>query len=231
MRRLLRVCVAILALGFAGAARASEDLVYVPSAQSARLFDSASEKAAFWPLMSAFVSERNQAFCGIASAVMTLNALRVAPPLSPEWYPYAYWDEHNIFTRAVLEVKPVLGIQAEGLTLDELTRLFTAAGAKAEAVHAADSDLSAFRAAARAAVATQDAVIVVNVLRTALGQPGGGHFSPLAAYNADADSFLFLDVARYKLPPSWIPAERLFAAMNTLDSSAQKTRGYIIVRK
>ena len=36
-------------------------------------------------------------------------------------------------TRAVLEVKPVLGIQAEGLTLNELTRLFIAAGAKAMA--------------------------------------------------------------------------------------------------
>ncbi len=107
MKSLLRVLVALLALGI-GAVRASDDLVYVPSEQSARLFDGANEKAAFWPLMSAFVSERNQAFCGIASAVMTLNVLRVTPPLSPEWYPYAYWDEHNVFTRAVLEVKPVL---------------------------------------------------------------------------------------------------------------------------
>lgn len=231
MKQLLRVCVAILALGLAGAARAGEALVYIPSAESARLFDTASEKAGFWPLVSAFVSERNQAFCGIASAVMTLNALRVPPPLSPEWYPYAYWNEENVFTRAVLEVKPVLGVQAEGLTLDELARLLVAAGAKAEAVHASTSDLPTFRAAARAAVATQDAVILVNVFRPVLGQEGSGHFSPLAAYNAEADSFLFLDVARYKLPPSWVPAERLFAAMNTLDSSAQKTRGYIIVRK
>ncbi|MDE1569342.1 phytochelatin synthase family protein [Aquabacter sediminis] len=231
MKLHLRVCAALLALALAGPAHAGDALVYVPSPQTARLFDTASEKAAFWPLMSAFVSEQNQAFCGVASAVMALNALRVAPPLSPQWYPYEYWDQQNIFSRAVLEVKPVLAVQSQGLTLEELTRLLNAAGAKAEAVHAQDTDLAAFRTAARKALADENAVLLVNVFRQTLGQEGGGHFSPIAAYNAEADAFLFLDVARYKLPPSWIPAERLFAAMNTEDGSVHKSRGYIIVRK
>lgn len=231
MKSCLRICVAVLALLLAGPVGAAEPLVYVPSAQSARLFDTASEKAGFWSLMSAFVTERNQAYCGVASAAMALNALRVPPPLSPAWYPYAYWDQDNIFTRAALEVKPVIGVQSEGLTLDELARLLAASGAKVEAVHAQDTDLAAFRAAARKVLADETAVLLVNVFRQTLGQEGGGHFSPIAAYNAQADAFLFLDVARYKLPPSWIPAERLFAAMNTEDGSVHKSRGYIIVRK
>lgn len=231
MKLHLRFCAVFLALALAGAAHADEPLVYVPSAQSTRLFDTASEKAGFWPLMSAFVSEQNQAYCGVASAVMALNALRVTPPLAPQWYPYEYWDQQNIFSRAVLEVKPVLAVQAQGLTLEELTRLLVASGAKAEAVHAQDTDLASFRATARKVLADENAVLLVNVFRQTLGQEGGGHFSPIAAYNAQADAFLFLDVARYKLPPSWIPAERLFAAMNTEDGSVHKSRGYIIVRK
>lgn len=231
MKLNLRLCAAILAVVLAGPACAGEPLVYVPSPQSARLFDTASEKAGFWPLISAFVSERNQAYCGVASAVMALNALRVQPPLSPQWYPYEYWDQDNIFSRAVLEVKPVISVQAQGLTLDELTRLLNATGAKAEAVHAQDTDIASFRTAARKVLADDNAVLLVNVFRQTLDQEGGGHFSPIAAYNAQADAFLFLDVARYKLPPSWIPAERLFAAMNTQDGSVHKSRGYIIVRK
>lgn len=231
MKLHLRLCAAILALALAGPACAGEPLVYVPSPESARLFDSASEKAGFWPLMSAFVSQQNQAFCGVATAVMALNALRVTAPLSPQWYPHDYWDQQNIFSRAVLEVKPVIAVQAEGLTLEELTRLLNAAGAKAEAVHAQDTDLASFRSAARKVLAGEDGVLLVNVFRPALDQEGGGHFSPIAAYNAQADAFLFLDVARYRLPPVWIPAERLFASMNTQDESVHKSRGYIIVRK
>jgi len=31
-----------------------------------------------------------------------------------------------------------------------------------------------------------------------LQEPGGGHHSPIAAYNAQADAALVLDVSRYK---------------------------------
>jgi Phytochelatin synthase len=35
----------------------------------------------------------------------------------------------------------------------------------------------------------------------AIGQEQGGHISPLAAYDAETDRFLILDVSRYKYPP------------------------------
>ena len=40
--------------------------------------------------------------------------------------------------------------------------------------------------------------------------------------------FLLLDVSRYKYPPVWVKAATMFDAMNTLDSTSQKTRGYIV---
>lgn len=60
--------------------------------------------------------------------------------------------------------------------------------------------------------------ILVNYHRAEMGQRGGGHWSPLVAYNAEKDSFLVMDVAKYKYPPVWIPTESLYNSMNTLDS-------------
>ena len=69
-------------------------------------------------------------------------------------------------------------------------------------------------------------------MRTALGQEKYGHISPLAAYDAKADRFLILDVARYKYPPVWVKTSDLFDAMNTPDpSNGGKTRGYVVVAK
>ena len=75
-----------------------------------------------------------------------------------------------------------------------------------------------------------DHFVLVNYLRKAIGQEADGHISPLAAYDADTDRFLILDVFRYKHPPMWVEAKALFGAMNTTDSDADnKTRGCVIV--
>lgn len=232
---LVAICLALAGPAHADAARkASEPLIYFLEPQSAELLDGA-EKRDFMPLMAAFVSEYQATFCGVASSVMALNALGIKPPLAPRWYPYSYWDQDNIFSAEVLKaVKPVSGINADGITLEQLQTLLNLSGAKAEKMFASDTSADAFRKAARAAIADPNAVLIVNFGRAELGQPGiagGGHISPIAAYNAKTDRFLVLDVARYKFPPSWVTADRLYAAMNTPDSSSGKTRGYVIVRK
>jgi hypothetical protein len=74
--------------------------------------------------------------------------------------------------------------------------------------------------------------VIVNFLRSAIGEEKFGHISPLAAYDADTDRFLLLDVARYKYPPVWVSAAELFAAMNTTDSdNDNRTRGFVIVTR
>lgn len=73
--------------------------------------------------------------------------------------------------------------------------------------------------------------LIVNYHRTGVGQKGGGHFSPIAAYHEKSDSFLVYDVARYKYPPSWVNTKELWNAMNTIDSDSGKTRGYLLVAK
>jgi hypothetical protein len=65
------------------------------------------------------------------------------------------------------------------------------------ATHANSSSLPAFRAAALAAFsAMPPAMVGLNFHRSALGEVGGGHMSPLAAYEPRSDSFLLLDVSR-----------------------------------
>lgn len=226
---------AFVAASLAAPAAAEETLVYFLTPESQKLFAAAEIKDDFWPLVAAFVSEERQTFCGVASSVMALNALKVPPPPAPQWYPSQYWNQDTIFTLKALEaVKSVQLIEAEGLTLAELGKLLVASGAKAEPVFAGDTDVGKFREAAKAAIADPDAILVVNVARATLGQggvEGGGHISPIAAYDAESDRFLFLDVARYKYEPSWITAETLYAAMNTIDTTSHKTRGYVVVRR
>src|SRR5262245_27861780 len=79
-------------------------------------------------------------------------------------------------------------------------------------------NLHAFRRQAVAALNDDNHFVLVNYLRKAIGQQAGGHISPLAAYDADTDRFLILDVGRYKYPPIWVEAATLFGAMKTEDS-------------
>eukprot|EP00551_Chaetoceros_affinis_P008616 CAMPEP_0203680560 /NCGR_PEP_ID=MMETSP0090-20130426/39682_1 /ASSEMBLY_ACC=CAM_ASM_001088 /TAXON_ID=426623 /ORGANISM="Chaetoceros affinis, Strain CCMP159" /LENGTH=557 /DNA_ID=CAMNT_0050548679 /DNA_START=163 /DNA_END=1836 /DNA_ORIENTATION=- len=59
--------------------------------------------------------------------------------------------------------------------------------------------------------------VLVNYDRSAIGQVGGGHWSPVGSYSEKQDAFLILDVAKYKYPPVWIPTERLFDGLATYD--------------
>eukprot|EP00559_Dactyliosolen_fragilissimus_P003033 CAMPEP_0184865062 /NCGR_PEP_ID=MMETSP0580-20130426/16839_1 /TAXON_ID=1118495 /ORGANISM="Dactyliosolen fragilissimus" /LENGTH=462 /DNA_ID=CAMNT_0027364083 /DNA_START=457 /DNA_END=1845 /DNA_ORIENTATION=- len=68
------------------------------------------------------------------------------------------------------------------------------------------------------AIADPNSRVLVNYDRATAGQIGGGHWSPVGSYCELKNSFLIIDVAKYKYPPVWIPAERLFSAMATYDS-------------
>lgn len=70
--------------------------------------------------------------------------------------------------------------------------------------------------------------VIVNYLRSAVGQAGGGHISPLGAYDAATDSVLVLDVHPSHYPWVWMPLTTLIQGMRTRDGA--ENRGYILVR-
>lgn len=57
-------------------------------------------------------------------------------------------------------------------------------------------------------------------------QTGTGHFSPIGGYHAERDMVLILDVARFKYPPHWVPLSLLWEAMESIDESTGRHRGY-----
>ena len=69
--------------------------------------------------------------------------------------------------------------------------------------------------------------VAVNYRRDAVGQKGGGHISPLGAYDAATDSFLVLDVNPAAAGWVWMPATTLVKGMRTFDTV--ENRGYVLV--
>jgi len=178
------------------------------------------------------VTQKTQAYCGVASIVMVLNALGVPAPTTPEYQPYHTFTQDNLLDDLTDAVLPRAVLARQGMTLDQLGKLLALHPVTLEVHHAADASLDAFRAAARDYLSAKDHFVLVNYLRKAIGQQIGGHISPLAAYDAKADRFLILDVARYKYPPVWVKASDLFDAMNTTDAANDNmTRGYVLISK
>lgn len=180
-------------------------------------------------LMATFIMQERQTLCSVATGVTILNALPVKRPVDPKYAPYPFFTQANYFddrVDAIITRDTTLKI---GQTLQQAAAVMAAHGAVTRAYHAADSSIDAFRRIAKANMDTRTDFIAVNYLRNHVGQPPGAHFSPLAAYDEPSDSFLILDVARYKFPPVWVTAADLFDAMNTLDTVSGKTRGFIVV--
>jgi hypothetical protein len=134
-----------------------------------------------------------------------------------------------LFTTAVLDFKKAHTVMGTGLMLDELAVIFTKFSLTTRVVHADKSSLTEFRKLAVGALKTDKDYVIVNFARKDLHQDGGGHFSPLAAYDEASDRFLILDVARYKYPPAWAKAVDLWTAMNSEDSTKTAKRGFMIV--
>jgi glutathione-S-conjugate glycine hydrolase len=207
------------------------NLISLASEQGEHLLLDSEARQAYWPLSIQFVTQKNRAYCGVASIVMVLNAIGVEAPSTPEFEPFNTFTQDNVLNEKTEEVLPQAVLMRQGMTLDQIGRLLEVHSVKAEVHHAADSSLENFRQVAREYLATEDRYVIVNYLRRAIGQERGGHISPLAAYDADTDRFLILDVSRYKYPPVWVGAAELFAAMNTIadHDSDSKTRGFVLI--
>jgi len=227
-KNLRALCLVFFLPGLANAADSGK-LVYFDQPESARLFDEAEVKGQFWTLVRYFISQRIDTFCSVASSVMVLNALEIPAPVSRMTYPYSKFNEETFFTEGVLARQRVRDIAGDGLFLAELADMLKAFNLSIAEYHAGSVSAEDFRQLAVAALRSTDRYVVVNFSRDRITQEGGGHFSPLAAYDSKSDRFLILDTARYKYPPFWVKAQQLWEAMNTADDAAKATRGFLII--
>jgi hypothetical protein len=120
----------------------------------------------------------------------------------------------------------VLGYLPECLTLDQLADI-ARQKLKRKATVLRDLDLAAFREQLNY-VNDPRRRYVINFSRGPLFGTGGGHHSPIAAYLKQEDLVLVLDVNK-KFGPWLVKSDRLYEAMNTVDATAQKKRGLLLI--
>src|SRR3954451_24813800 len=77
-------------------------------------------REAYFPLVSKFLTQKTQSYCGVASIVMVLNALNVPAPAVPEFEPYRTFTQDNVLDERtdIILARDVLAKQ--GMTLDQI---------------------------------------------------------------------------------------------------------------
>lgn len=224
------------------------------SAEGRRLFARAEAKADFFLLVNQYEPQRNRMFCGPASAAIILNALRLSridryPAAAPSdglsvaermLLPEGVDASLRRYTQENILAFPEEKTRAEvlgggtgedyGMQLEQLASLLRKHGAQViKRVAGEDIGNEAIKNELIANMADPGDAVLVNYRRDALGQEGGGHISPLAAYNGEEDKFLILDVNPSRAPFAWVKAGALIDAMRTFDT--EEHRGYLLIKE
>lgn len=207
----------------------SENLISLTSEQGTLLLQESRIQADYAALSSHFVTQVNQAYCGVASMAMVLNALGVPAPETEAW-DQNYFTQDNLLDTQTDEIIPASLIQRQGLTLAELEAILERYGVRVDRHHGASVTLAQFREYLVENLRQGNDYVLINYLRRSIGQERGGHISPIAAYHEESDRFLVLDVSRYKYPPVWVTAEELWQSIDTIDSVSGKTRGFLLIK-
>ena len=210
----------------------------------------------YFALTEQFVNQSDPAFCGVTTLLMVCNAMCIDPDVRWRGGWRFYGSEDVLLDRCCLSAERIrrVGIsmeefrllgQCHGLTIDlkrpmsqEQTRPPTNATAKSLGKEL--FTLDEFRSDIKRILQqpsgdergprdARNSVVVTSFSRTALGQTGDGHFSPLAAFHEATDQVLLLDVARFKYAPYWVSVTSLYCSMIPVDAATGKSRGWFIM--
>ncbi|MGA7750141.1 MAG: phytochelatin synthase family protein [Gallionella sp.] len=206
-------------------------VVYWDSAEGKALRARMPADADYWQLAPSFAMQITQSYCSVASAVTVLNAMPILKPIDPAYAPYAYFTQSNFFTPEVVKVISPQTVLAMGMTREQMAETLSRQGVKAISIAGDTLSEEDLRTLLKKALGDDGQFVLANYFRANLGQVGGGHWSVLAAYDAQSDSVLILDVAKYKYPPAWVSISILQQAIATIDTTSNKSRGLVIVSK
>jgi hypothetical protein len=215
MREALRA--AILALALTACARENPyadvtSIAEAPAYQNAALL----EQAWALPVAAAYRDDgyeyqSNPSFCGPTSAANLLQS-----------------RGEDVTQQSVLkntDVRPIFGLLPLGLTLDEEAELLRDRGQRVTLLR--DLSLDQFRE--HLARANDPASrYIINFHRGPLWGEGHGHFSPILGYLAEQD-LVFVGDVNETFQPFLVSSERLFQAMDTIDSTSKQKRGLLLV--
>lgn len=234
-------------------------LVAWSSVESQDLFER-SNKTDFYPLANQFEAQLNKFYCGPATAVVILNALRMSndkikKPEDPKLFRgsvktipkgynpvFARYTQDQFFTPETDKIKtraqvfgaPMPGQAADshdyGIQLRQLATMLESHKLKID-LRVADGSLTdtTIRNEIIENLQSKNDYVIVNFDRKTLGQAGGGHIAPMAAYDKRSDSVLILDINPSHQPWTWVKIDDLIAAMRTKDTV--ENRGYLLVEE
>lgn len=186
----------------------------------------------FFYYQNGWEAQLNQAYCAVATSAAVLNSYRgkISLPHDPVFDPFPWATQEALVhdgcvQQAVADVDVVakcgLGI---GMVPGLLNCFLEPQGYQAVAhpMDPAVMTVEDMRALVTAALLDDDSRVVLNYDRGGIGQgpTGHGHWSPIGAYSVETDSFLIMDVAKYKFPPVFVPSAVLFGGVATLDGCA-----------
>lgn len=203
----------------------------------------------FYQLVNYYQPQVNPLYCGVASGVMMLNALKgdiksqkagqVVRPSGkviafPSYTQEGFFNDKTdlVKDRAVigLKSKDKAGKYDAGISLEDFAKILAVHGLKAKVEHADDdSSVEKFRRELKRYMRDSEHYIVTNFKGRLFGQKTGGHISPVVAYDEDSDSLLVMDVALHKNKWFWVGVEEFYKAMHSFDGDS--FRGWVVVWK
>ncbi len=189
---------------------------------------SSQAKVNYTTLLRYYESQMRGSYCGVATAVIALNALGMEAPQSEFLGKFRMFTQEEFFKGKVEEVVEKKVVEKAGLTLADMSRIMKTQPLtvkKYVAPYLTDEEI---RTGITSALVDPSSFVIALYDRKSLKQLGNGHWSPIAAYDEESDSFLILDVARFKYPPYWVDAKTLFASMKTFDTD-ELPRGFIVL--
>ncbi|HSD39210.1 MAG TPA: phytochelatin synthase family protein [Rhodocyclaceae bacterium] len=235
-------------------AAASQTLTAFDSDEGMTRLARSAARADFAALANQFEAQSNAAFCGPTTAAIVLNAVYGRSPDLPRdrsrlgaadlknipagFDPtIARFTQDNVIARSAKTRALVLGepvtmngkqIPDFGYQTRQFDEMLRANGLRTRLVIAdgktSDVDI---RKELIDNLTQRGDFVIVTYSRRAVGQEGGGHISPLGAYDAASDSFLILDVNPSAAGWVWMPTATLIKGMRSFDTV--ENRGYIIV--
>jgi hypothetical protein len=192
----------------------------------------------YWALSAFHIGQFTDTCCSLATAVMLINAARGSAHLAAGEKLVTQQD----LLVAVDDPDWTFGCtdpQGNGASLRQMAPIMERAyalcgiaGAKVEMVQVTDAAAAAdgFRRALAAMDGAPSTQIALNFDGAPVyGQADYGHFSPAAAYDANRDRVLVLDVDRGWHEPYWVPVDIMLAALATLSRKDGTPRGYLEV--
>lgn len=206
----------------------AESIIPLIENQGINMFIQSKYQAAYWPL-SQFYEMQQKNHCGVASAVMVLNALQIPRPQIWAGSTCAVFTQDNFFSSGVLELITKKDVEEKGMSLATLALALGTWDVDVKTVYADALTEDSFRELLKNYLTETDRFVIANFHSYVVYHEGGGHFSPIAAYDQETDSVLILDVFRCRASGTWVKLSQLLVAMHPLNNST--VRGVLLVHR